>query len=176
MKHRAFAAFLRGISPMNAKMSELREAFEEAGFSHVKTVLSSGNVVFGADTRSASVVERRAEAAMRERLGHSFLTIARPIDDLVALLDADPFRSFRLRPEAKRIVTFLRKKPTEKPRLAPERDGARILSIAGGEAFSVYVPSPRGAIFMSVIEKTFGKEITTRTWDTVKKVVAAAQR
>jgi len=25
-------------------------------------------------------------------------------------------------------------------------------------------------VFMSLIEKTFGKDVTTRTWDTVKKV------
>lgn len=176
MKQRAYAAFLRGISPMNAKMSELREVFGSAGFSDVKTVLTSGNLVFAASTRSAHVVERTAEAAMREHLGKSFLTIARPIDDLVALLEADPFRRFRLSPEAKRIVSFFRRGPAEKTRLPPEREGARILSVTGGEAFSVYVPSPRGAVFMSILERTFGKEITTRTWDTVKKVVAAAQR
>jgi uncharacterized protein (DUF1697 family) len=41
-----YAAFLRAVSPMNAKMPELRRAFEAAGFSDVKTVLSSGNVVW----------------------------------------------------------------------------------------------------------------------------------
>jgi hypothetical protein len=51
-----------------------------------------------------------------------------------------------------------------------ELDGARILSVRGGEVFSAYVPSPKGAVFMSLIEKTFGKDVTTRTWDTVAKV------
>ena len=36
--------------------------------------------------------------------------------------------------------------------------------------FSAYVPSPRGPVFMALIEKTFGKEVTTRTWETVEKV------
>jgi uncharacterized protein (DUF1697 family) len=40
----------------------------------------------------------------------------------------------------------------------------------GGEVFSAYVPSPRGAVFMTLVEKTFGKEVTTRTWATVRKV------
>jgi hypothetical protein len=31
------------------------------------------------------------------------------------------------------------------------------------------VRSPKGPVFMTLIEKTFGKEVTTRTWDTVKK-------
>jgi hypothetical protein len=32
------------------------------------------------------------------------------------------------------------------------------------------VPSPRGPVFMGLIERTFGKNITTRAWDTIKKV------
>jgi uncharacterized protein (DUF1697 family) len=45
---RRYAAFLRGVMPTNAKMSDLVKAFEAAGFEDVKTVLSSGNVVFSA--------------------------------------------------------------------------------------------------------------------------------
>jgi hypothetical protein len=44
----------------------------------------------------------------------------------------------------------------------------------GTEVFSAYVPSPRGPVFMTLIEKTFGTEVTTRTWDTVRKCVSAA--
>jgi hypothetical protein len=33
------AAFLRGVSPMNAKMPALKRAFEAAGFTQVETVL-----------------------------------------------------------------------------------------------------------------------------------------
>jgi hypothetical protein len=29
-------------------------------------------------------------------------------------------------------------------------------------------------VFMTLIERTFGKDVTTRTWDTVRKVCAAA--
>ena len=52
-------------------------------------------------------------------------------------------------------------------------DGARILAALGREVFSSYVPGPRGPVFMTLIEKTFGKDVTTRTWDTVKKVAGA---
>lgn len=176
MSQRPFAAFLRGISPMNAKMSELRAAFEAAGFSDVKSVLGSGNLVFRTSSKSETVVERKAEAAMREILGQSFLTIVRRIESLAALIEGDPFAAFRLRAGSKRIVSFLRSAPIETPRLPIEKDGARIVSLVGSDVFSAYVPSPRGPVFMSLIEKTFGTEITTRTWETVKKVVAASQR
>lgn len=158
---------------MNAKMADLKRAFEAAGFTAVKTVLSSGNVVFDSRAASDAALEGRAEAAMLETLGRTFLTIVRPVDALNALLAGDPYRRFRLKPAAKRIVTFLREKPRAKPRLPIELHGARILGMKDKEIFSAYLPTPKGPVFMTLIEKTFGKDQTTRTWDTVGKVARA---
>ena len=159
--------------PMNAKMADLKQAFEAAGFTDVKTVLGSGNVAFSARAASEASLQGKAEAAMLEQLGHTFLTIVRPVDALDALLAADPYRRFRLSAAAKRIVTFLRDKPKAKLRLPIEMDGARILAMKGREIFSAYLPNPKGPVFMTLIDKTFGKEQTTRTWDTVAKVARA---
>ena len=165
-----YAAFLRGVSPTNARMPELKACFEAAGFSDVRTVLSSGNVVFGARAGTPASLERKAEAALRERLGRAFLAIVRPLDRLEEILACDPYRGFRLAAGSKRVVTFLRRPLASKPALPIEADGARILGVDGGEVFSAYVPSPRGPVFMTLIEKTLGEEVTTRTWDTVRKV------
>jgi uncharacterized protein (DUF1697 family) len=165
-----YAAFLRGVMPMNCKMPELQKAFEAAGFTDVTTRLSSGNVLFSAPAASVDALARKAEAAMLKRLGKSFLAIVRPIDALQEILASDPYKSFRLTPDAKRIVTFLREKPKSKLALPIELHGARILVSDGREVYSVYVPTPKGPVFMTLIEKTFGKEQTTRTWDTVAKM------
>ena len=168
-----YAAFLRGVSPMNAKMADLRQAFEAAGFAEVKTVRSSGNVVFDARRASVSSIQLAAEAAMLKHLGQAFLTIVRPVDMLSEMLATDPFRAHRLDRSEKRIVTFLRDRPRAKIELPVELDGARLLSLRGVELYSAYVPNPKGAAFMTLIEKTFGKEATTRTWDTIAKVARA---
>ena len=115
-----YAAFLRGVMPMNAKMPDLKRAFEAAGFTDVRTVLSSGNVVFTARSAGAAALERKAEAAMEQTLGRAFFTIVRPIDVLQQLLASDPFRAFRLKPGAKRVVTFLRRPPAKKIALPTE--------------------------------------------------------
>jgi uncharacterized protein (DUF1697 family) len=158
---------------MNAKMPELKRAFEAAGFTAVKTVLSSGNVVFDARKAAESGLQRKAETAMRDELGQAFLTIVRPVAMLQEMLESDPYRGFRLDPSAKRIVTFLRDDPTARVILPMELEGARLLGLRGKELFSAYLPSPKGAVFMTLIERTFGKELTTRTWDTVAKVARA---
>lgn len=165
-----YAAFLRGVMPMNAKMSALKEAFEAAGFTGVKTVLSSGNVVFDARSSSTATLQQRAEAAMHEHLGQAFLTIVRPIAQLQTILASDPYAGFRLSPKAKRIVTFLRDLPKSTIALPVEQDGARILAMKDGEVFSAYVPTPKGPVFMTLIEKALGKDLTTRTLDTVARV------
>jgi uncharacterized protein (DUF1697 family) len=155
---------------MNAKMPALKKAIEAAGFTEVQTVLSSGNVVFGSRSASDSSLQRVAEAALREELGQAFLTIVRPIDVLREILASDPYRTFRLGPSAKRIVTFLRNRSKAKVTLPLELEGARLLLMNSRELFSAYVPSPKGAVFMTLIERTFGKDLTTRTWDTVARV------
>jgi uncharacterized protein (DUF1697 family) len=155
---------------MNCKMPELKRALEQAGFEDVKTLLSSGNAVFSAKAAPLARLERACEAAMEQHLGRSFGTIVRSVDDLRALLESDPYQAFRLKPGTKRVVTFLKNKPTAKLELPITLDDARILAMHEREVFSAYVPSDKGPVFMALIEKTFGKEVTTRTWETVTKV------
>ena len=168
-----YVAFLRGVSPMNAKMPELKRCFEEAGFTDVKTVLSSGNVVFSTRRAPEVTLEQKAEVVMAKQLGRSFYTIVRPANALRELLEAEPYAAFSLPVNAKRVVTFLRELHKAKLSLPIEVEGARILAMNGREIFTAYVPNPRGPVFMTLIEKTFGNNVTTRTWETIKKCAAA---
>jgi uncharacterized protein (DUF1697 family) len=158
---------------MNLRMSDLRESLEQAGFEDVRTLLSSGNAVFTSSARSGSTVARAVEAALARHPGHAFPAIVRRVEHLAELLRSDPFASFRLPAKAKRIVTFLREPHPRALRLPIEKDDARILAMNGCEVFSAYVPGPRGPVFMALIEKTFGSNVTTRTWDTVTRCASA---
>ena len=97
----------------------------------------------------------------------------RPAKALQAVLATDPYADFPLPTGAKRVVTFLRRPPEVLPPLPIEREGAHILAIVEREVFTAYVPNPRGPVFMTLIEKTFGKDVTTRTWETVRKCAVA---
>jgi len=158
---------------MNAKMADLKRCFEKTGFGEVKTVLSSGNVVFNARATSIAALERKVEAAMAQHLDRSFYAIVRPVDELLHLLERNPYASFRLPANAKKVVTFLREPHPNKIALPPEVDGARILAVEGAEIFTAYVSTEQGPVFMKLIEKTFGTNLTTRTWDTVRKCAAS---
>ena len=168
-----YVAFLRGFSPMNAKMPDLKRAFESASFSDVRTILSSGNVAFSTRPATAPALEQRAEQAMLAALGRSFGTIVRPTEYLQQLLDSDPFAGFELPPRDKRVVTFLRRPHEGSVSLPIERDGASILKLHAVEVFSAYTRSDKGPVFMNLLERIFGKDITTRTLDTVRKCASA---
>ncbi len=168
-----YVAFLRGVSPMNLKMPELKACLEGAGFTAVKTLLSSGNVAFDATARSEALLEQRLEAAMQEALGRSFYTIVRRSDALRELLASEPYEAHELPANAKRVVTFLREPGAVELQTPVVLDEAQILAVTGREIFSAYVPGDKGPVFMTLIEKTFGKDLTTRTWDTVRKCAAA---
>jgi len=158
---------------MNCQMPVLKACLEDAGFTDVKTLLSSGNVAFNARSAPLPALQRRVEKAMRAGPGYEFWTIVRPTAYLRQLLDADPFDGFKLPPDAKRIVTFLREPLEAEPALPISRDGASILKLDGCEAFAYYTPGPKAPTFMAVLEKSFGKAITTRTLDTVAKCAKA---
>ncbi len=150
----AYVAFLRGVSPLNAKMPELKRAFELAGFTEVRTLLTSGNVVFSARPAPNAALARKAEAAMTKHLGRSFVTFIRSVDDLRALLDRDPYGAFPDKRGFKRVITFLATPPKPPPTLP--------LEIVGGtlkvyEAFGDYREADRGPAFMTLLQKTFGK-------------------
>jgi uncharacterized protein (DUF1697 family) len=168
-----YVAFLRGVSPMNAKMADLKVCFEKMGFTEVKTVLSSGNVAFTGAKKQESSLAKTIESGMAVHLPRSFPVIVRTADHLLALLKADPYSDFLISPNAKRVVTFLSQPHKEELLLPIELDGAKILAIKGIEVFTAYVPHERGPIFMTLIEKTLGKNVTTRTWDTIKKCAVA---
>jgi len=154
-------------------MPALKHCFEAAGFEDVKTVISSGNVVFNAHTASITKLQKAAEASMEEHLGRTFLTIVRPVSALIKMLESDPYAAFRVPKNAKKIVTFLHKRPHAKFELPIKVEGAKIYCLERSEIFSAYVPSPHGPVFMKLIEKTFGQAVTTRTWQTVERITRA---
>ena len=167
-----YAAFLRGVMPTNCRMADLKKAFEAAGFSDVVTVLSSGNVVFSAPKAKAETLQRRAEAAMFETMGRVFIAFVRSVDELKVLLDDDPFARFKVGTDRKRIITFVRIAPKKKLKFPVIYEGATAHGMRGGEIFSSYLPSGHSPDFMKMIQTTFGKDVTTRTVDTVRKVAA----
>ena len=91
-----------------------------------------------------------------------------------AIVATDPYADSRSPAARSALVTFPRAAPKAKLALPIELDGARVLCLRGREVYSDYLRTPKGPRFMTLIEKALGKEITTRTWDTVVKLARPA--
>jgi uncharacterized protein (DUF1697 family) len=168
-----YVALLRGVSPMYLKMADLKACMEAQGFTDVRTILASGNVAFDARATGEAALEKRIEKALEARVGRRFPTLIRTSAALQRLVQTDPYAAHRLPREAKRVVTFLSVPFRGRLALPVELDGARVLAVAGREVFAAYTPSPNGPVFMTLIERTLGKDVTTRTWDTVRRCAVA---
>ena len=92
-------------------------------------------------------------------------------DELRKMVQADPYKGFTIPNDAKRVITFLDASAKTGLKLPHHQDGASILLIKDGVAYSAYVRSPKGAVFMRVLEQAFGKRVTTRTWDMINRLL-----
>ncbi|MVU76360.1 DUF1697 domain-containing protein [Nocardia sp. ET3-3] len=173
----SYAAFLRGIMPSNPNMrsEKLRGVFEGLGFEKVATLLSSGNVVFQARESNVPALESKIQQALNSELGIPGGTLIRTRDQLQTLVDSDPFAGLTHGRGTYLTVTFVRETPKSLPEFpADDTNTVRIVRFDPEAAALLSVidntnPSTTG--FMAVVEKTFGKDITTRTFLTVQKAL-----
>lgn len=85
-------ALLRGINVGGRiiKMAELRECFERLGFTHVSTLLQSGNVVFESD-RPPAELKPLIEAGLSEAFRYPAKAQVVSLKQLRAVIEAYPF-------------------------------------------------------------------------------------
>ena len=171
-----YVALLRGIAPTNPNMrnDKLRSVFENLGFENVKTVISSGNVIFESLSRSAKKLEETIESALPEQLGFTSTTIIRSQGQLQKLVDKNHIQGIEHSQKSSLNVTFLkrnRKTDMKFPYKSANR-GYELLGMYDGAICSVIdLTSAKPSNLMAWLEKTFGKEITTRTFKTVERIL-----
>jgi uncharacterized protein (DUF1697 family) len=175
-----YAALLRGIAPLDPRMrnENLRRVFEELGFTNVKTVISSGNVLFESAKTDVPALETKIEKAITSKLGFVSTTIIRSLEQLQELSEQQPFKGLEHGRKSYLTVTFL-KHPSNKTFPLPYRIENRDYKILAMHDRAVCCvldqTSSKTPDLMIWLEKQFGKDITTRTWKTVERVLRQLQ-
>lgn len=72
-------------------MADLRAVAERLGYGHVRTLVSTGNFIFDAETRDVRQVETALEAAFEQRFGKHADIIARTGEGWKRLAAGNPF-------------------------------------------------------------------------------------
>jgi uncharacterized protein (DUF1697 family) len=109
-----YVALLRAINVGGhvVKMDHLRQLFESLGFSDVKTVIASGNVVFRSAARNTRTLESTIGRHLQKALGYEVGTFVRSAEELAAVAAHEAFREEDVRhPDASLFVSFLADAP-----------------------------------------------------------------
>lgn len=169
-------ALLRGINVGRAKrvaMADLRALFEELGFTGVRTVLNSGNVVFGSPAHTPAAAASALEQALVRRLGVASRVTVLSSDELDDIVAGNPL--VEQATDHARLVMFTLAGASQRKRLAPlaQQDWAPGALAVGARA--VYVWCPTGVLdsaAAAAVNKALGDSTTARNWNTVAKLHA----
>jgi uncharacterized protein (DUF1697 family) len=170
-------ALLRGINVGGNKMvpmAELRTALSKLGFSDVRTLLASGNVVLRGGRRTGVALETFLEAETAKLTGFKADYMVRTAVEWDAIVAANPFpehakddpshfqlHAFKTAPDAAAAKAFM-----------AAHKGPEAVKIAGREAYVFYGPSIADSKFTL---KPLNIPNTGRNWNTVLKLQALAR-
>ncbi len=172
-----YAAFLRGVNVggVNLKMADVADALTEAGFTEVRTILASGNILL--ESRAgADAVRAKAESALRKRFGYDAWVLVYPLETVRAILDGYPFEAERDGYQS--YVTFVSDADAldELAALADQAGADEKISRGPDSAGVIYWQVAKNHTLDSTIGKTMGNKrykssTTTRNVRTLVKVL-----
>ncbi|WP_030619277.1 DUF1697 domain-containing protein [Streptomyces sclerotialus] len=175
-------ALLRGINVGGHKkfsMAQQRALTAELGFQDVTVLLQTGNIVFADPGTPPEETARTLEAGFAAALGVPVPVMVRTRDDLAAAVAANPFPQAVAEPKTLHL-TFLSEPPADTAPLdvldpaVYEPDVFRLL----GRDLYLWCPDGVGrsrlATAVTAASVKLGVTATARNWNTVLKILAAA--
>jgi uncharacterized protein (DUF1697 family) len=176
-----YAALLRGINVGGNKivpMADLRAMTAKLGFEDPRTLLQSGNLIFGAKSQPMAKLEQLLEAATKKHIGVECSYLLRSADEWETIIAANPFTAQAKSDPAHLAVTFCREAPTTDAlqTLKAEIRGDEAFKAVGRELY-VWYPDGMGTskLAIALSKNRLGTICTARNWNTVMKVSALLQ-
>ena len=172
-----YILLLRGINVGGHKkvpMAQLRSEMEKIGCSDVTTLLNSGNAIFNAAKTDPADLQERIAVHLQEVFGFEVPTHITEADILKQEFSEDPFGEEEVTENTRFYITFL---PTGYQEIEPvpfqTADGSfRIIRQKNGILCSVIDLNRTGTVdAMGLLDRMYGKGITTRNWNTVQKIL-----
>ncbi|MBX3565441.1 MAG: DUF1697 domain-containing protein [Sphingomonas sp.] len=173
-----WAAMLRGINlgKRQLKSVELKAVVEGMGFTEVKTILASGNVVFEAGDARSEALERDLHAALEKATGLKSEVFVRNHAELEKVVKANPFPDeARARPSFL-VVSFHRAAPDQAAidKLLDSYEGPERMKVVGRELFTDFPDGQGRSQLIPAMQKAkLSQGNTGRNWNTVMKLLDA---
>jgi uncharacterized protein (DUF1697 family) len=182
MNENRFVALLRGINVGGSniiKMTDLRAAFEAAGFVDVETYIQSGNVVFSARPGNKGKLTSRIEQALGAAFAYDSVVVVVSAPELARVVAQAP-PAFGEQPERFRYdVLFVKEPLTPRDALAqvPARPGVDDVG-AGQHAlyFRRLISKAAQSHLPRLTQRPVYRSITIRNWNTTTKLLAMVSK
>ena len=178
-----YVAFLRAINVAGQKlikMDELARIFTAAGLKNVRTYIQSGNVIFDATSANAVALRKKIQRTLQDVLGYEVTVILMPLVIIEEIVKRNPFKKIKTDAEAVPFVVFLSEEPQRTPKLplTSITENVEVFEVKDRAAFIVLRRKKNGGFGYpnKFIEKELGVLGTTRNWNTVNKILKAAEK
>ena len=171
-----YIAFLRGVNVGGShavRMEPLRAMLAALGLRSVETFIASGNVIFDAAGKAASI-ERRIEECLERGLGFAVPTFLRTIAEVADVAAHEPFRGLGVVPPSALLQVGFLKAPLAYgayAALMALRDDINDFHVHGREIY--WHARERRAILRitgAKMDRTLGGPVTFRNITTVRKL------
>ncbi|WP_372946533.1 DUF1697 domain-containing protein [Muriicola sp.] len=173
---KTYIALLRGINVgghHKVPMAQLKKEMQEMGYTGVITILNSGNVIFLSDEQDTASIQDHISSHLKEVFDFEIPTQVLDAEILKGISQTEPFRDEELNEKTRCYVTFLGnaiKEQMEYP-MSSEDGSFKILGQNGQVLYSILdlnkSDTPKA---MTMLERTYGKGITTRNWKTIQRI------
>lgn len=158
-------------------MSDLRDLLTRLGFEDPRTLLQSGNVVFGCGRRRAADLEGVLEAEVEQRLKVATGFFLRTAEEWQDIVTGNPYLKEAERDPGHLVVMVFKDRPSSQAvkDLNAAITGSEVFRAEGRHAYIVYPDGiGRSRLTNALIEKKLRTRSTGRNWNTVLKLNALA--
>jgi uncharacterized protein (DUF1697 family) len=176
-RHIALLRAINVVGRNKVAMADLRAMFESLGHTGAQTLLQSGNVVFEANGRKTTGMERLFENECEKRLKLRVDVVVRTAPEWRSLVTRNPFLAEVVNDPGHLLVMCLKERPAA-GRVAALRGaikGRERIEGSGRELYIHYIDGVgTSKLTTALIEKVLETRGTARNWNTVLKLKAIA--
>lgn len=158
-------------------MADLRSLLSALRFTEPRSLLQTGNLVFGSGDLSGEALEARLETTAANRLALRTEFFVRSSAEWQALVAANPFREDAAHDPAHLVLMCLKRAPSagDVAALRSAISGPERVEAVGRQLYAVYPNGTgRSKLTTALIERTLRTRCTGRNWNTVLKLKALA--
>jgi uncharacterized protein (DUF1697 family) len=171
-------ALLRGVNVGHGNrvsMKALRELVSALGYSRVRTLLNSGNVVFESPRPAPRDAASRIEKALSTELGVSARVTVITAAELATVIAENPLLKYADNPS--RLLVALLQSSADRSKLVPlsKQDWGK--DVLGVGSLAAYLWCAEGVIsskLSEAVNRLLGDAVTSRNWATILKLHAMA--